>query len=74
MLCSTTYGYFIDNFLDAVQKISVKFSGGYFSDTLLAEESLEMLKRKRPIETPEAPNVPQSESSRRRGLGQSKTY
>ena len=39
----------------------------------LAEESLETLKRKRPIETPEAPNVPQSESNRRRGLGQSKT-
>ena len=39
----------------------------------LAEESLEALKRKRPIETPEAPNVPQSESNRRRGLGQSKT-
>ena len=35
MLCSTTYRYFIHNFLDAVQKISVKFSGGYFSDTLL---------------------------------------
>ena len=184
MLCSTIYRYHIQNFLNAVQKISTKLSGGYFSDTLLgperlrpppecsancfrqeavvastaisnahsaicrhggfttapdarrrqqakqsqaipaglprrrdgisrnptaappgrlprserkpvlppwtgrrmdesspgndpprrlAEESLETLKRKRPIETPEAPNVPQSESNRRRGLGQSKT-
>ena len=37
MLCSATYRYNDHYFLDAVPKISVKFSGGYFSDTLLVE-------------------------------------
>ena len=36
MLCSATYRYNGHHFLDAVPKISVKFSGRYFSDTLLA--------------------------------------
>ena len=36
MLCSATYRYNNHHFLDAVPKISVKFSDGYFSDTLLA--------------------------------------
>ena len=39
-----------------------------------AAESLKTLKRKRPTETPEPPNVPQSESNRQRSLGQSKSY
>ena len=35
MLCSATYRYNDHHFLDAVPKIPVKFSDGYFSDTLL---------------------------------------
>ena len=35
MLCSATYRYNDHHFQDAVPKISVKFSGGYFSDRLL---------------------------------------
>ena len=35
MLCSATYRYNDHHFLDAVSKISIKFSGRYFSDTLL---------------------------------------
>ena len=37
MLCSATYRYNDHQFLNAVPKISVKFSGGYFSDTLLEQ-------------------------------------
>ena len=57
MLCSTTYRYFIQNFLDAVEKISTKLSGGYFSDTLLVElaglpeEALEAFENHRSTET-----------------------
>ncbi len=39
MLCSATYRYNDQHFLDAVPKISVKFSGSYFSDTLLAVDA-----------------------------------
>ena len=35
MFCSSTYRYKTHIFLDAVPKTFVKFSGGYFSDTLL---------------------------------------
>ena len=45
ILCSTAYRYFIHNFLDAVQKISTKLSGGYFSDTLLAAVLQDVRKR-----------------------------
>ena len=38
MFCSSTYRYKTHIFLDAVPKTFVKFSGGYFSDTLLGDE------------------------------------
>ena len=38
MLCSATYRYNDHHFLDAVPKIPVKFSDGYFSDTLLGKK------------------------------------